>query len=521
MLSVNDANFVLTDTSLTRSTGGSFTLSGIKRVTLGGGPSNNTIDASGFSGNAWLYGGAGDDTLSGGSGDDYLDGGTGIDTLDGGAGDDVLLATSSTNATLTGGAGDDLIYGSGGAGPIDAGAGRDRVYASDGNDFVSGGDGDDILDGGPGSDTIGGDAGGDLIVGGAGHDTLYAFNPSGVGDDGAINYVYGDFGTAGNEPGTGNDTIVGGSGNDLLFGEGGTNTISGGGPGATDQQRAGRGTAGYVTHSNSADSRASPLATRCCQDRQRPCPRVCDYRGRWTEYSGSATGGGLSNSPATAIEPSMAAGVPGQFVAWADARTGTFQIYVALHGNVGWQELADSTHGGGISNADSPGAAAQHRARRRRTAGRGLDPVQRRQQRYLCGALRRPGQQRARWLGRARRVARRRRDQRHRARGSSAGGDDRQRSGGGLARFVGRPRTTCTSAALKTVPGFRWERAAPAALASRHRSTTSVICRIATDGSEGRRRLGRRILSAGRKSTCVNSTAMPGAAWADRRAATD
>src|SRR5206468_3625175 len=133
LVSVNDANLVLTDSSFTRSTGGSLTLQGIKRATLGGGAGNNTLDARGFSGDAWLYGAVGNDTLLGGSGSDYLDGGTGVDTLDGGAGDDVLVATSSTTATLTGGSGDDLIYGSNGPDTIDAGAGRDRVYGGGGD----------------------------------------------------------------------------------------------------------------------------------------------------------------------------------------------------------------------------------------------------------------------------------------------------------------------------------------------------------------------------------------------------
>ncbi len=77
--SANDANFVLSDSMLVRASGGSFSLSSIKAVTLGGGPSENQIDASAFSGNVWIYGAGGNDTLRGGSGHDFLDGGTGID----------------------------------------------------------------------------------------------------------------------------------------------------------------------------------------------------------------------------------------------------------------------------------------------------------------------------------------------------------------------------------------------------------------------------------------------------------
>ncbi len=352
VVSINDASFVLSDTNLTRSTGGNFILSQIKRAVLGGGPSNNTFDAEGFSGNVSLYGGAGDDTLLAGSGDDYLDGGIGTNLLDGRGGNDVLVASVSAGATLIGGSGDDLIYGSEIADVITAGAGRDRVYSRGGDDTVTGGDGDDILDGGAGNDTISGDAGADLIVGAAGNDTLYAFNLGGVGDDGAINYVYGDFGTAGNEPGTGSDTIVGGIGNDQLFGEGGSNTISGGGPGALRVD-------GLAVGLPAPDPIAPPPVPvpanwpPTLPGQTATLPSGVDERGRWTQYASSATGGGLSNSPAAAIEPSIAVGVSGQFVTWADARSGSFQIYAALHTNIGWEELAGSAEAAGISAATS------------------------------------------------------------------------------------------------------------------------------------------------------------------------
>jgi hypothetical protein len=350
VVTVNDANLILSDTSLSRSSGGSFTLSGIKRATLGGGPGNNLLDAHAFSGDVLLYGAAGNDTLLGGSGNDYLDAGTGIDGLDGGAGDDVLVAMSSASAMLTGGSGDDLVYASAGADTIDAGAGRDRVYAGGGDDVISGGPGDDTLDGGAGNDTISGDADADLITGGAGNDILYAFNSSGTGDDGAINYLYGDYGTAGNEAGSGNDALHGGTGNDQLFGEAGTNTIDGGGSGALKNDGVGVGNPSPIPPP------PIPVPTNwppALSGTTASFPIGTDSRGRWTELAGSATDGGLSNSPAAAIDPSIAVGIPGQYVAWADSRTGTSQIYVSLHTALGWQELAGSAHGGGISSAVS------------------------------------------------------------------------------------------------------------------------------------------------------------------------
>ena len=274
----------------------------------------------------------------------------------------------------TGGDGDDLIYGSEGGDTVSAGAGRDRVYGNGGIDTIGGGSGDDTLDGGAGSDTISGDGGADLLVGGAGDDILFAFTSGGTGDDGAINYVYGDFGTAGNEPGSGDDTLHGGIGNDQLFGDSGTNTINGGGSGALKNNGAGVGTPGLFP---APPVPVPPNWPPSVPGAAASLPTGVDYRGRWTEMAGSATGGGLSSSIAAATDPAIAIGVPGQYVAWTDARTGTPQIYVALHTAVGWQELAGSAHGGGVSASKFRGAASEHRAGRQRPADRCLDANQR------------------------------------------------------------------------------------------------------------------------------------------------
>src|SRR5581483_552697 len=77
-------------------------------------------------------------------------------------------------------------------------------------------------------------------------------------------------------------------------------------------------------------------------------------QGQWVEYAGSASNGGLSNSSGTAIEPSIVATGSGatstEYVAWADNRSGVYEIYVARFTNGAWQELADSAEGEGISN---------------------------------------------------------------------------------------------------------------------------------------------------------------------------
>ena len=71
--------------------------------------------------------------------------------------------------------------------------------------------------------------------------------------------------------------------------------------------------------------------------------------------AGSDSGGGLSSSPAQAVESSVVAGALGQYVAWSDSRSGQYEIYVAEHTASGWQQLAGSAQDGGIS--DTAGAA--------------------------------------------------------------------------------------------------------------------------------------------------------------------
>jgi Ca2+-binding RTX toxin-like protein len=97
----DDADFTLTDTTLTISSGGVYAITGIEAVRLTGGDGANLLDASavttdvfwqvrldGGAGPDILRGGAGDDILIGGPGDDLLIGGPGNDSLDGGPGTD-------------------------------------------------------------------------------------------------------------------------------------------------------------------------------------------------------------------------------------------------------------------------------------------------------------------------------------------------------------------------------------------------------------------------------------------------
>jgi Ca2+-binding RTX toxin-like protein len=94
-----DVDFVLTDSSLTGL--GADVLTSIERAKLATGTSNNTIDASVFSGDTVLSGGRGDDVLTGGHGSDVLRSSSGADTMTGGDGFDALYA----------GNGNDMLHG--------------------------------------------------------------------------------------------------------------------------------------------------------------------------------------------------------------------------------------------------------------------------------------------------------------------------------------------------------------------------------------------------------------------------
>ncbi len=343
--SFSDGNQTLTDNSLVRADGGTFTLIGIGGANLTAGPNAVVLDATGYSGQATLFGGSGNDTLLGGSGDDYIVGGAGHDRLSAGSGNSILVGTSGSGDTLIGGTGQDTIFGSQGPDSITGGTGSDVIYSGAVASFISGGTGPDTIVGGASGDTIYGNGGADVIIAGGGHDTIYADNPAETGDTGAVSYLYG---TYAGEPGAGTDTLFGGKGNDDLFGFG--DTIHAGGPGS------------IVNNSLTNDPipGAPPVPAPAEGPLAAPgttstLPSGVTYQGRWTEFAGSASGGGLSNSPGQAIDPSIVAGTIGEFVAWADSRGGLFQIDVAQLTASGWQSLGSLSIGGAI--VDTAGAS--------------------------------------------------------------------------------------------------------------------------------------------------------------------
>ncbi len=270
-----DVSFTLTDNSLTGK--GTDTIASIERVVLTGGNSANFIKASDFSGNIYLYGGAGNDTLQGGSQNDFLyggegddeinggsrhsniSGGKGNDIINGGKGVDTLRETTEfdftlTNTSLSGVDGIDQLISIERA--VLSGRNSDNIIdasAFTGGTYLYGRGGDDTLIGGSGNDHIYGEQGNDSIDGGEGIDSLRETSDTNFiltdtsltgngtdtianieraflagGDRANIIVASGFTGNAYLYGRAGNDTLTGGTNNDFLYGEQGNDLINGG-----------------------------------------------------------------------------------------------------------------------------------------------------------------------------------------------------------------------------------------------------------------------------------------------------
>jgi Ca2+-binding RTX toxin-like protein len=230
-----DVDFSATDDLLTGL--GNDTLINIQLVQLFGGSSDNTIDASAFTGRAFLNGSGGHDTLTGGGWYDRLFGGSGRDLITGG---DSVVDPGTGLFTY------DVLRGQGGN--------YDTLIGGDGNDKLNGGAGHDSLVGGGGDDVLTGEAGNDTIAGGDGTDRLYERGDvdltltdtgltGGLGND-AVSSIETAYLKGGNGDNLldasafsgdvtligvgGADTLRGGSGNDMLNGRSGADSITGG-----------------------------------------------------------------------------------------------------------------------------------------------------------------------------------------------------------------------------------------------------------------------------------------------------
>jgi Ca2+-binding RTX toxin-like protein len=247
--------------------GGGISFANIEIARVTGGSGDDTMDASAFTGIAYLYGGSGNDTLIAGPGNTWLDGGAGDDRMIfrqygamhsvvvvGGDGQDTLDFSNFTlpvtvNLSITG------LYLYQTVNPTElriylpnvdvenlvGGAGADALTGNSLDNIITGGGGADVLNGLGGTNTVVESADANFVLtntslsingvvdmlvniqkarltGGAGNNTLdaSAFTGSVVLDGGA-----GDDTLIG---GSGDDTLIGGAGNDLLRGGPGNDT---------------------------------------------------------------------------------------------------------------------------------------------------------------------------------------------------------------------------------------------------------------------------------------------------------
>ncbi|MFT5122721.1 MAG: Ca2+-binding RTX toxin-like protein, partial [Verrucomicrobiales bacterium] len=184
---------------------GTFSVSNVEIAFLIGGPGDDVLDFSGFSGNGIALGQAGNDTVIGGSGNDFLRGGPGDDQLTGNAGDDNLNGnqgddtylfaadTALDTDTITDDGGIDTLNFSGtlannllvrtnlvGTQTVNGFLKLNLVLVDFIENLIGGGKDDTLrgnnldnrIEGGPGDDQLDGRAGNDTLIGGTGDDLL-------------------------------------------------------------------------------------------------------------------------------------------------------------------------------------------------------------------------------------------------------------------------------------------------------------------------------------------------------------
>ena len=159
-----NVDFTLKNTLLTRSTGGTFVLSGVEEAALTGGAGDNVFIVTGWSGAATLTGGGGTDRVQAQGAGNFSLGDTLLTHSTGGT----FSLSGITQARLTGDAGANRLDAHLFTGRVTlaGGDGPDTLIGGIANDVLSGGSGQDFLDGGPGADTLDGGAGTDVGVNG-------------------------------------------------------------------------------------------------------------------------------------------------------------------------------------------------------------------------------------------------------------------------------------------------------------------------------------------------------------------
>ncbi len=335
-------------------------LGGDGNDTLYGGVGDDLIE--GNVGNDNLYGEVGADVIAGGDGADFIDGGYDTDQLDGGLGDDHIRGGGGVGDVIVGGFGADRLEGSNdGADIIDAGPGDDWLQGHGGNDTLIAGGGDDRVEGGTGDDLIEGGAGSDILVGGTHHDVLYGHSADGIGDDAAVDFLYGDLGDTAITAALGKDQLFGGGGSDLLFGEAHDDFID---PGTGAEDRIDYGTgesgdpAGFVPPTPTPPPTLDPVLPAARTAATLPTGPV--QAGRWHGLGDSAVGAGISGRSAQDASPSLTIDASGNHVvAWSDNRNGNSEIFVSRYAGGGWNELGKSASAGGVSQSLTPSSHPQ------------------------------------------------------------------------------------------------------------------------------------------------------------------
>ena len=168
-----DTNITLGNTNISTTDGMSMSLSGVTTAVLGGGPSNNTFDVSGWTGTGSITGGGGIDTVSSTKPVNQTLTNTRISAADGlsmtlsgiGAGNLTISGSAGLTLDTSAFAGPVVLIGGPGNDTLRGGAGSDILVGGAGNDILSGGGGRDLLIGGAGADSLAGGGGDDLLVG--------------------------------------------------------------------------------------------------------------------------------------------------------------------------------------------------------------------------------------------------------------------------------------------------------------------------------------------------------------------
>ncbi|MFI5378326.1 MAG: right-handed parallel beta-helix repeat-containing protein, partial [Tepidisphaerales bacterium] len=311
-----------------------------------------------------ILAGNGPDTVNTGAGDDFISVGPGNDQINGGGGNNMLEISADGNFVLTGLS--TTVTTASGQGVV--------TYSQIRNVTLTGGPGNNTFDvsawpgGQPGSVVINGNGGTDTII--SNNDTDFTLTDSSLRRSDGTSFLLNGISQA---------QLTGGPSDNSFD----VSTFSGpvaidGGAGVNDYNRIIDTAPGTYTLTDASLVRSTGATVTLARINRATLPggastvnsggfsglvdltpgtspagtlnSATDSYGRWVELGQSASNGGVSNSPDSALDPSIATTSTAQFIAWADNRSGTYEIYVAERAAGAWTQLAGSAQGGGISN---------------------------------------------------------------------------------------------------------------------------------------------------------------------------